>query len=238
MGNRPLSVRCCEAQTLASNRRERTAHEFRSLAPISFVPQHREGGIARAIPFQDRGRGTPTERRTTTFFHALIANKFAGAHFIDRRSYDAGMSLASDLPPRRGVVAVVMRGEQFLVIRRSQHVRAPGMHCFPGGAIEPAESEDQAVVREMLEELSLAARPTRLLWRSVTPWNVELAWWLVEVQAMAEPIANPLEVEAFHWLTAAEMRCLPQLLASNLEFLDAWESGQIARDTISRGSAD
>jgi len=42
----------------------------------------------------------------------------------------------SPLSPRRGVVAVVMRGEQFLVIRRSQHVRAPGMYCFPGGTIE------------------------------------------------------------------------------------------------------
>ena len=65
------------------------------------------------------------------------------------------------------------------------------------------------------------------MWRSVTPWNVELAWWLVEIDPAAEPVANPLEVESFDWLPAAEIRCLPQLLASNLEFLDAWESGRI-----------
>src|SRR3954469_15545864 len=88
-------------------------------------------------------------------------------------------------PPRRGVVAVVMRGEQFLVIRRSQHVRAPGMHCFPGGTIEPGESEAEALCREMLEELQLAARPQRLLWRSVTPWKTELAWWLAEIDDIA-----------------------------------------------------
>src|SRR6267142_5697957 len=133
------------------------------------------------------------------------------------------MSTPADLPPRRGVVAVVMRGEQFLVIRRSQHVRAPGMHCFPGGAIEPGESEAEAVRREMLEELSLNGTARRLLWRSVTPWSVELAWWLVEIDSAAEPVANPLEVESFDWLTAAEIRLLPQLLASNVEFLDAWE---------------
>src|SRR5262245_42991624 len=142
------------------------------------------------------------------------------------------MSSASELPPCRGVVAVVVRGDKFLVIRRSQHVRAPGMHCFPGGAIEADESEESAVRRELLEELSLAANPQRLLWRSVTPWNVELAWWLVEIDPAAEPVANPLEVELFDWLPAVEIRCLPQLLASNLEFLDAWESGQITwRDT-------
>jgi ADP-ribose pyrophosphatase YjhB (NUDIX family) len=139
------------------------------------------------------------------------------------------MTVPTDLPLRRGVVAVVLRGEQFLVIRRSQHVRAPGMHCFPGGAIEAGESEQEAIRREMLEELALEARPLQLLWRSVTAWGVELAWWLTEIVAAAKPVANPLEVESFHWLSAAEIRGLAELLASNVEFLDAWESGRIER---------
>jgi 8-oxo-dGTP diphosphatase len=136
------------------------------------------------------------------------------------------MAFDSGLPSRRGVVAVIMRGDRLLVIRRSQHVRAPGMHCFPGGAIEVGETEIEAVCREMLEELALTVEPQRLLWRSTTPWNVELAWWLVEIDAAADPQPNPLEVESFHWLTPAEIRCLPQLLPSNLEFLEAWEIGQ------------
>jgi 8-oxo-dGTP pyrophosphatase MutT (NUDIX family) len=143
------------------------------------------------------------------------------------------MSSDSELPVRRGVVAVVVRGEQLLVIRRSQHVRAPGMHCFPGGAIEPGETEAEAARREMHEELALIAEPRQLLWRSVTPWNVELAWWLVEIDAAADPQPNPHEVESFHWLTPAEIRSLPQLLASNLEFLDVWEIGQLTcRDSV------
>jgi 8-oxo-dGTP pyrophosphatase MutT (NUDIX family) len=137
--------------------------------------------------------------------------------------------------PRRGVVAVVLRGERFLVIRRSQHVRAPGMHCFPGGAIEASEDEPAAVRRELLEELALESRPVQLLWRSTTPWNVALAWWLAEILPQAEPVANPLEVESFAWLTADEIRRLPNLLASNLEFLAAWDSGKLPRP-ISRES--
>lgn len=126
---------------------------------------------------------------------------------------------------KRGVVAVVAKGQRFLVIRRSQHVRAPGMYCFPGGGIESGETEEAAVVREMLEELAVAARPIRRLTESVTPWHVHLAWWLVEIDRAAVLVPQPHEVESFHWLTEAEIRALPNLLASNVEFLDAWTTG-------------
>ena len=133
----------------------------------------------------------------------------------------------SDDPPIRkyGVVAVILRGERFLVIRRSQHVRAPGMYCFPGGGIEPGESEEDALHRELREELSIAALPKRRLWESVTPWQVHLAWWLAEIDGDAALVPHPDEVESFHWLTAEEIRALPNLLASNVEFLDAWAKG-------------
>ena len=105
----------------------------------------------------------------------------------------------------------------------STGVLAPVSSC----SIEEGESEAEAIIRELSEELAVAAKPLRLLWRSVTPWNVALAWWLTEIDAAAEPAANPLEVESFDWLTAHEIRRLPQLLASNLEFLDVWERGAI-----------
>jgi 8-oxo-dGTP diphosphatase len=127
---------------------------------------------------------------------------------------------------KRGVVAVIVRQDRFLVIRRSQHVRAPGMYCFPGGGIEPGETEEQALVRELIEELAVAGRPIRRLTENVTSWQVHLAWWLTEIDAAAEPLAQPHEVESFHWLTAAEIRQLPNLLASNVEFLDAWTAGK------------
>jgi len=102
------------------------------------------------------------------------------------------------------------------------------MHCFPGGSIEAGESEEDAASREMLEELGLAAEPKRLLWRSVTPWSVQLAWWLVDIAADAVPVPNLLEVEWFDWLAIADIRALPRLLASNVEFLDEWEAGRLA----------
>lgn len=130
---------------------------------------------------------------------------------------------------RRGVVGVILREDRFLVIRRSALVRAPGMLCFPGGAIEEGESEPAALCRELREELSLTVLPQRLLWRSVTSRQVELAWWLAGVDAQQCPQPNPQEVAEYFWWTAAEILRAPDVLPSNREFLAAWQAGQIER---------
>ena len=109
----------------------------------------------------------------------------------------------------RGVVAVIRRGERLLVIRRSQHVRAPGTYCFPGGAIEEGETEPDALRREMQEELGCDVTPIRRIWRNCTAWQVDLAWWLAELDADAELRPNLAEVEFCQWLTVAELRELP-----------------------------
>ncbi|MBX3414493.1 MAG: NUDIX domain-containing protein [Pirellulales bacterium] len=124
----------------------------------------------------------------------------------------------------------MVRETRFLVIRRSQTVVAPGAFCFPGGAIESGESEEQALVRELREELALEVRPKKRLWQSVTPWRVELSWWQAEFDLAGIPTPNPAEVESFHWYTTAEMRALAGLLSSNLAFLEAADAGEFLLD--------
>jgi 8-oxo-dGTP pyrophosphatase MutT (NUDIX family) len=129
---------------------------------------------------------------------------------------------------RQGVVAVIVREGRFLVIRRSERVVAPLAYCFPGGGIEADESESQALIRELSEELGILVRPSRLLWRSRTPWHVELAWWLAEIDPEVEPVANPAEVHSFVWCRAEEMLTLEPLLESNRQFLAALASGELS----------
>jgi len=131
---------------------------------------------------------------------------------------------------RRGVVAVIVRHGRLLVIERSQSVVAPGRYCFPGGAIEGSETEEEALRRELLEELGLAVTPVCCLWRSVTPWDVPLAWWRADIALEAKPVPNPAEVAACQWCTAAEMLALPRLLESNREFLAALAAGKFQLD--------
>jgi 8-oxo-dGTP diphosphatase len=131
---------------------------------------------------------------------------------------------------RYGAVAVVVREDRLLVIRRSQHVVAPGMFCFPGGGIEAGESEEQAVVRELQEELGCAVLPVRRIWESVSSWGVHLAWWISEMGPETEIVPNPLEVESAHWLTLDELAELPNQLESNRQFVSALRSGAISLD--------
>jgi len=128
---------------------------------------------------------------------------------------------------RRGVVAVIRDGQKLLVIRRSKHVVAPGAFCFPGGGIEPGETEEQSLVRELREELAVETIPGRRIWRSTTPWGVQLAWWTAALCPGAVPVAAPAEVESWHWHTVDEIVRLPGLLASNHEFLTRLASGEI-----------
>lgn len=127
----------------------------------------------------------------------------------------------------RGVVAVIRRGSRFLVIRRAADVAAPGMLCFPGGGIEPGETEEKALVRELFEELGVGAMPRRRLWRRVTPWGVDLAWWLVELDPNQQITPNPAEVAECLWLTDRELEHRGDLLESNHQFLAAWRNGEI-----------
>jgi 8-oxo-dGTP pyrophosphatase MutT (NUDIX family) len=137
------------------------------------------------------------------------------------------MEKIPETPGRRGAVAIVVRDGRMLVIRRSRHVIAPLVYCFPGGGIENGETEEAAVVREVFEEVGVTIKPRRRLWECVTAWKVHLAWWLADMDAAAIPQPNPREVESVHWFTPAEMAGQSELLDSNREFLELIESGEI-----------
>ena len=140
------------------------------------------------------------------------------------------MSQSYDDSRHNGVVAVVVRADRFLVIRRSDKVIAPGMICFPGGGIEDGESEEATLVREIREELGVTITPVRRIWRSVTPWDVKLAWWQGRIDNGQALEPNPAEVASAHWVSVEKMREMPDLLESMHQFLDALESGEIDLD--------
>jgi len=121
---------------------------------------------------------------------------------------------------REGVVVVVRRGNRFLMIERAAGVLAGGAWCFVGGGIEPGESQPQAVVREFAEEVGGVVEPVRKIWEYRRPdGKLLLHWWLAELRN-GGLVANPAEVADLRWLTPREIEALPNVLESNLAFLD------------------
>lgn len=128
---------------------------------------------------------------------------------------------------RYGVVAVVKRDRRLLVIRRAPQVIAPLRVCFPGGGIEPGETEAEALIREVDEELGVEARPVRRLWQSVTRRRHSLSWWLVHLDSSTALKPNPAEVESAFWTPAEELLAMPDLLEGNQDFVAAVARGEV-----------
>lgn len=124
--------------------------------------------------------------------------------------------------PRHGAVGIIVENNEFLVIRRSQFVRAPNMLCFPGGTIEAGETPEQAVVRELFEELGLVVESPLLIWQSRTSWGTLLDWLVVERRPESSPQANEREVAEFMWLEAPKLLERKDLLGSMPDFFGAW----------------
>ncbi|QDT10451.1 NUDIX hydrolase [Planctomycetes bacterium K23_9] len=128
---------------------------------------------------------------------------------------------------KRGVVGVIIREQRLCIIRRSLTVTAPGCLCLPGGGIEKGETEAEALVREMQEELAIDVTPVRRCWRSVTSWGTNLAWWLADLDPSVQPVANPAEVAEIHWMTRDQIRSADGMLASLPAFMNALDGGDV-----------
>ncbi len=203
---------------------------------IPGLPSHRLEYVAWRLRIADREdhRALSDARLVVAAFRRMLARRPGLRRLGDLFWLSPPLRMTESPTPgagrtarRRGVVAVIVEQGRFLVIRRAQSVVAPGKYCFPGGAIEPGESEEVALIREIHEELGTGVRPLRRLWQSVTPWGVPLAWWLGEIDGGSRPVPNPSEVESVHWLTPDEMAAEPDLLESNRRFLQAVAAGEI-----------
>ena len=114
----------------------------------------------------------------------------------------------------RVVAALIERGREVLVTRRRDRPHKPGLWEFPGGKLEPRETEQAALVRELREELDVSATVGELyaqLTHRYSELEVELSLYRATIPADAAPRA----------LEAAELRWVPRQDLPLLPFLEA-----------------
>lgn len=120
----------------------------------------------------------------------------------------------------QAVVAVVVSAGQVLVIRRGPGVVFAGYWAPLSGRIEPGESQAEAVVREVREEVGLVVRPVAKVWECDTDDGAfRLHWWTAQLLG-GELSLDPVEVSEARWLSPGEYERLAPTFAGDHEFFD------------------
>jgi 8-oxo-dGTP diphosphatase len=119
------------------------------------------------------------------------------------------------------VVAAVLYDEQgrVLVTQRPAGKALAGLWEFPGGKLEPGESAEQALRRELREELGIevqASRPLLELQHEYPERHVQLSVWVVNRYTGAPA---GMEGQPLQWAHPAALRGIG-LLPADLPIID------------------
>lgn len=125
------------------------------------------------------------------------------------------MSPDASLRVRRGVIGIIARDDEYLVVRRAEGIARAGCWCFPGGHVERGETPRAAIIREMREELGISVLPLQRLGAIRVPSSRHIlaAWMVGHVGGSLTPA--PAEIAECRWVTLPEIAELHPGLPSN-----------------------
>jgi 8-oxo-dGTP diphosphatase len=107
-----------------------------------------------------------------------------------------------------------------LIAQRPKLKHMAGRWEFPGGKVGPEESEHQALVRELREELGIEARDAQFCLRLTHAYpdrRVQLSCWIVR-DFSGEP--RGLDGQQLKWVPAAELS-REDILEADAPFIEA-----------------
>ena len=105
--------------------------------------------------------------------------------------------------------AIISRNGRVLIAKRPAHGLLGGLWEFPGGKVEEDESNEQALVREIREELGSETTPLKLFGtyqHAYTHFKVTLQAWTTKL-ANSEPVSK--EASEIRWVKIGELGDYP-----------------------------
>lgn len=104
------------------------------------------------------------------------------------------------------IVGCRRRDGRWLHIRRGPKVVAPGKVCLPGGAVEIGESQQEAGIRELREELGADIQMDACVWHHAYD-DKQLTLWCWLGRLLSDELRpDPREVAETMWLSVQEAR--------------------------------
>jgi 8-oxo-dGTP diphosphatase len=115
--------------------------------------------------------------------------------------------------PRVIVAAVIVTNGRVLACERSAPPEVAGRWEFPGGKVEPGETDAQALVRECAEELGVRVEVGARVGPDVPLAHGRAVLRVFAVTLLEGDVPRALEHAAMRWLAADELDSVPWLPA-------------------------
>jgi NAD+ diphosphatase len=174
------------------------------------------------LEWHDRHRFSPVTGAATTIERAgwVQRDPTTGTEFFPRTD--------------PAVIMLVHDGADRVVLGR-QAVWPPGRFSILAGFVEPGESAEAAVAREVAEEVGL--RVTDIRYVGSQPWPFPqslMLGFVARAEDAGELILDPDEIEEARWFTRDELRtgagprALPPPVSIARHILDRWVAGEFS----------
>jgi NAD+ diphosphatase len=119
--------------------------------------------------------------------------------------------------------AIIVRVERAheLLLARSRHF-PPGMYSVLAGFVEPGETLEEAVVREVREEVGLEIKDVRYFGSQPWPFPHSLMIGFVATYARGEIFLDGDEIEDAGWFNAGNLPVIPGKISIARRLIDAF----------------
>ncbi len=118
------------------------------------------------------------------------------------------------------IMALLRRGPGEILLARSPRF-PPGMYSALAGFVEPGETLEQCLEREVLEEVGLRVENVRYFASQPWPFPHSLMIAFVADWKSGEISADPLEIEAAQWFSLSGLPQLPNPISISRRLIDA-----------------
>jgi len=123
-----------------------------------------------------------------------------------------------DIPSSRRLLlvaaaALIDASGRVLLTQRPQHKQLGGLWEFPGGKVEPGEAPEDALIRELKEELALTVEPDALdpyafASHAYPDFHLLMPLYVVS-RWQGEPKLDPNAAQAMRWVNTSALRDYP-----------------------------
>jgi NAD+ diphosphatase len=128
------------------------------------------------------------------------------------------------------IIVLVERGDQ-LLLARSRHFM-PGMYSVLAGFVEPGESLEEAVVREVKEEVGIEIQDIKYFGSQPWPFPHSLMIGFTATYAGGEISLDDKEIEDAGWFTAEKLPRIPGKISIARKLIDQFlaKKGRVQED--------